>query len=203
MSTRIVITGIGWVTPLGWDIETVWQRLLAGDSAIEPIRHFDASTFPTTFAAQVPTDYDYRQFITHRDVHQDVGSNTTYALGAAAQAWKAAGLDEFPQLDRERLGIYLGSGEGGPDFDSYINANIAGWDSEKRSVDAVKWVEHAAAHMQPVREIEQEPNMPLSHLAMRIRRPRTRLQLPHRLRRFHAGRSAKPPKSSAAAMPTS
>ncbi|MFW6060443.1 MAG: beta-ketoacyl-[acyl-carrier-protein] synthase family protein [Phycisphaeraceae bacterium] len=166
MSTRIVITGIGWVTPLGWDIESVWAKLLAGTSAIEPIRHFDATTFPTTFAAQVPADYDYRRFVTHGDVHENVGANTTFALGAAAQAWKGAGLDQYADLQRERLGIYLGSGEGGPDFDAYVGANLAAWDAEKRSIDAVKWVEHAAAQMHAIREIEQEPNMPLAHVAM-------------------------------------
>ena len=50
---RIVITGMGWITPLGHDIETVWQALLAGQSGMSPIEHFDASTYPTQFAAQV------------------------------------------------------------------------------------------------------------------------------------------------------
>ena len=93
MTTRIVITGIGWVTPLGWEIERVWRQLLDGVSAIKPIRHFDASTFPTTFAAQVPAEYDYRHFVTHHDVHEQIGTNTTFALGAASQAWQAANLD--------------------------------------------------------------------------------------------------------------
>ena len=169
MTTRIVITGIGWVTPLGWEIESVWQKLLAGTSAIEPIRHFDATTFPTTFAAQVPADYDYRPFVKHQDIHEHVGANTTFALGAAAQAWRAAGLDHHAasgNLDHDRLGIYLGSGEGGPDFDAYVGANLAAWDAEKRGIDAAKWVAQAAAQMHPLREIEQEPNMPLSHVAM-------------------------------------
>jgi len=166
MSTRIVITGIGWVTPLGWDIESAWAKLLAGTSAIEPIRHFDASTFPTTFAAQVPADYDYRQFVTHSDVHEDVGNNTMFALGAASQAWRAAGLDQYNDLQRDRLGIYLGSGEGGPDFDAYVGACLEAWDGDTRKVDPTKWVTRANAQMHPAREIEQEPNMPLSHVAM-------------------------------------
>ena len=50
---KIVITGMGWVTPLGHDLETVWAKLLAGDSGVDRTSHFDASTFPTTFSAEV------------------------------------------------------------------------------------------------------------------------------------------------------
>src|SRR5690606_19307634 len=116
-NNRVVITGIGWVTPLGWDIESVWQRLLRGECGIGPTRHFDASTFPTSFSAEVGEDYDYHQFVQHAEVHETVGLNTQFALGAAAQAWQSAGLGGYDKLDRDRLGIYLGSGEGSLDFD--------------------------------------------------------------------------------------
>jgi len=59
MRKRVVITGLGWVTPLGHDIPTVWRRLLAGDSGIATTTLFDARTFPTTFSAEVK-DYDFR-----------------------------------------------------------------------------------------------------------------------------------------------
>ena len=61
-SPRIVITGMGWVTPLGHDIETVWNAMLRAESGIEKITHFDAQTFPTNFAAQVK-DYDWRGYV--------------------------------------------------------------------------------------------------------------------------------------------
>ena len=48
---RVVITGMGWITPLGHDVETGWNNLLAGKSGVSRIDHFDAATFPTTFAA--------------------------------------------------------------------------------------------------------------------------------------------------------
>lgn len=162
---RIVITGMGVVTPLGHDIETVWAALLRCASGIGKIDHFDASTFPTTFAAQVK-DYDHSAFVEHPELHEGVGLNTSFALGAASQAWKMSGLDQYDGLDHTRLGIYLGSGEGSLDFDNYVAVNLAGWDADKREIDGVKWAEAAAERMTAVREIEQEPNMPLTHLAM-------------------------------------
>jgi len=165
MSTRVVITGIGWVTPLGHDVETVWARLLAAESALRPTEHFDATTFPSTFAAEV-RDYDYRQFVQRPEVHEQVGLNTSFALGAAAQAWRSAGLDKLSRLDRDRLGIYLGSGEGTLDFDPYVSSALVGWDADAGRLDTRRWVEAALQRMSPVRESEQEPNMPLTHLAM-------------------------------------
>jgi 3-oxoacyl-[acyl-carrier-protein] synthase II len=156
---------MGWVTPLGHDIETVWNGLLSCASGIGRIDRFDASTFPTTFAAQVK-DYDYTKFISHPELHEGIGLNTRFALGAAAQAWKMAGLDKHDGLDHARLGIYLGSGEGSLDFDNYVASNLAGWDADTRAIDAVKWVGSAATKMTMTREIEQEPNMPLTHLAL-------------------------------------
>ena len=59
---RVVITGMGWVTPLGTDLDTVWNKLIAADSGMAPITRFDARSFPTTFAAEVK-DYDFSRFV--------------------------------------------------------------------------------------------------------------------------------------------
>ena len=166
MSRRVVITGIGWVTPLGHDIEAVWRKMLAGTSALRAIPHFDASTYPTTFCAPVGEDYDYRPFVTHAEAHEGVGLNTRFALGAAAQAWRSSGLDRFEQLDHDRLGIYLGSGEGSLDFDNYVAVDLSAWDEQEKRVDGARWAKAALARMDGLREIEQEPNMPLTHLAL-------------------------------------
>ena len=165
MDRRVVITGIGWVTPLGHDIETAWVRLLAGESGIDRTTHFDASTFPTQFSAQIK-DYDYRQYVAQQACHEGVGLNTAFALGAGTQAWRSAGLDRFDGLNRERLGIYLGAGEGSLDFDNYVAANLGGWDAQQRCVNAKDWARVAKQRMTALREIEQEPNMPLTHLAL-------------------------------------
>lgn len=164
-SPKIVITGMGWVTPLGHDLETVWAALLSGASGIDLTTHFDASTFPTTFSAEVK-DYDWTKYVKDPALHEGIGLNTSFALGAAAQAWKQSGLADYADLDPQRLGLYLGAGEGTLDFENYVKSNLAGWDAENRNLDGKAWAQTATAVMEATREIEQEPNMPLAHLAM-------------------------------------
>ena len=164
MSERVVITGMGWITPLGHDLDGVWSRLMRGESGVGPITHFDARTFPTTFAAEV-RDFDYTRYVEKAALHQGCGRNIQFALGAARQAWEGAGLGSAPGLDRRRVGIYLGAGEGVLDTPNYIAAALAGWDAAAQKVDAVRWAAAALAGMRPAAEITQEPNMPLAHLA--------------------------------------
>ena len=161
---RIVITGMGWVTPLGHDLQTVWGRLMRSESGMAPIDRFDARTFPTTFAAQV-RNFDVANFVEDAQVHRTAGLNTCFALGAARQAWEQAGLSSWKGLNRRRAGIYLGAGEGVLDTEHYVAANIAGWDASKQAIDGPRWAAAALREMTAMREIEQEPNMPVSHLA--------------------------------------
>ena len=164
---RVVITGMGCVTPLGWDLEQVWAKLLARTSAIRPIEQFDASSFPTTFAAEV-RGYDWRPFVRHPERHEHAGANSSFALGAGRQAWAMSRLDDDGELDRDRVGIYLGSGEGSLDFFNYVATNLAGWNDAKREIDTAQWATAASQQMDRWREIEQEPNMPLYHLAAEL-----------------------------------
>ena len=165
---RVVITGMGWITPLGHDLDTVWSKLTASDSGMASITRFDARTFPTSFAAEV-RDFDVREYLDDPAVHEHAGLNSQFALGAARQAWTQAGLGtrvgEGNSIDPRRVGVYLGGGEGVLDFENYVGANLAGWDPETRRIDGRKWAEAAIARMNEWKEIEQEPNMPIAHLA--------------------------------------
>jgi 3-oxoacyl-[acyl-carrier-protein] synthase II len=167
MPDRVVITGMGWVTPLGLDIESVWSALLAGRSAVAPVSRFDARTFLTNFAAEVK-GYDASAFVPDLSRHEGVGLNTLFALGAAAQAWEQARLRDAPAPDMRRFGMYLGSGEGTMDFDNFVATNLAGWDADARAVDGAAWARAAYERLSAVREIEQEPNATLAHLAMEL-----------------------------------
>ncbi len=149
---------------MGHSIEAVWKKLLAGDSGISRTTIFESSTFPTTISAEVK-DFQLTDFLGELGPHTGTGRNTQFALAACAQAWKSAGLDRA-KLDLDRVGIYLGSGEGSLDFEAYTSAAVSGWKPQTNSIDAVKWAEVAFKQMSATRELEQEPNMPLSHLAL-------------------------------------
>lgn len=164
MKHRVVITGIGWVTPMGHSIESVWSRLLAGESGIAPTTLFDAGTFPTRISAEVK-DFDAAEHLDPAGPHASAGRNTQFALAACSQAWKDAGLDR-QALDLDEVGLYLGSGEGSLDFDAFTVSCLSAWDAAAGTLDTVKWAKLASEQMNAIREMEQEPNMPLSHLAL-------------------------------------
>ena len=162
---RVVITGMGWVTPMGHDLEGVWRRLLAGESGISRTTLFDAGTFPTTISAEVK-GFDFAATPgVDPAAHVGAGRNTQFALAACADAWRMSGLGSAG-VDPDRVGIYLAGGEGELDFDAFTAAALTAWDPATGAVDTVKWAHVAAERMNGVRELEQEPNMPLSHLAL-------------------------------------
>ncbi|MCK4658818.1 MAG: beta-ketoacyl-ACP synthase II [Phycisphaerae bacterium] len=171
MARKTVITGMGWITPLGHNIETVWKRLLAGECTIAPTTLFDASTFPSTFSAEV-RDFELSRFLKD-DVerHRNASRNTQFALAAAEMAWKDAGLTVGNGLASTRVGIYLGGGEGPLDFDNFVAAAVQGWKSDAGSgghLDTVTWAEVALQRLVKTREAEQDPNLAAGHLAVRF-----------------------------------
>ncbi|MSR17685.1 MAG: beta-ketoacyl-[acyl-carrier-protein] synthase family protein [Phycisphaerales bacterium] len=155
---------MGWITPLGHDLDTVWKRLVTSSSGMAKTTRFSAGTFPTSFSAEV-RDYDVAKFVADPSAHASAGLNSQFALGAAAQAWKQAGLDRSCARDMRRVGMYLGAGEGVLDSDNFVAVNLASWDAGAGKTQGKVWIREALARMSALREIEQEPNMPLAHLA--------------------------------------
>ncbi|MBP6115985.1 MAG: beta-ketoacyl-ACP synthase II [Neisseriaceae bacterium] len=108
---RVVITGLGHVSPVGNDIATGWANLLAGKSGIDTITRFDASNLACQFAGEVK-DFDVTQYISSKDARRmDVFIH--YGIAAALQAIDDAQLDDIPGLDKTRVGVNIGSGIGG------------------------------------------------------------------------------------------
>jgi len=111
MKRRVVVTGMGTITPVGNDVATTWRSLIEGKSGTAPITKFDASNFPVKFAAEVkgfnPLDYMDRKEAKRADQY------TQYAVAAARQAMTNAGLVERNGMDPDRIGVIIGSGIGG------------------------------------------------------------------------------------------
>ncbi|UCC32813.1 MAG: beta-ketoacyl-[acyl-carrier-protein] synthase family protein [Phycisphaerales bacterium] len=162
---------MGWVTPLGHDIETVWRRMLTGDSGVASTTLFDARTFPSSFAAEVK-DFSLEQFLkSDAPKHQGASRNAQFALASGVTAWEHAGLSRYVGLDPTRVGVYLGGGEGPIDFDPCAAAALAGClgeDSEVTPLDTVRWAQTAQRVLDAICELEQDPNMAGGHLAVQF-----------------------------------
>ncbi len=109
MRRRVVVTGMGCVTPIGKTVDTMWKALQEGASGIDFITHFDASNFPTKFAAEVK-GFDLSQYVDDPSRFQHAGRNILYAIGAAKQAVDQAGVNDLK--DPSRFGVYLGLAKG-------------------------------------------------------------------------------------------
>lgn len=107
---RVVITGIGLVTPLGVGIEANWEALLAGRSGIRTVTRFDLTGFPVRIAGEV-SNFDVQQFIDKKEARK-MDLFVHYAIAAADLAIKDAGID-LAKLEGENTGVYVGSGIGG------------------------------------------------------------------------------------------
>ncbi len=167
---RVVITGMGIVCPLGNDVDTLWKNVLACKGGVAKNTIFDASAFPTTFDAEV-RDYDFSKYTKNPLLHKHGNRGSVFAVGATAQACRQAGIDiemDLPSdgIDRNKMGIYLGAGEGSVDNDVFFNAIAQAWDADKNQMDWSRWAAVAFGRMDPMRELEQEPNMPAAHIAM-------------------------------------
>jgi 3-oxoacyl-[acyl-carrier-protein] synthase II len=160
---RVVVTGMGMVTPVGRDLESTWSSLLAGRSGVGPIGLFDARTFPTRIAAEVP-DFRLDDYLPDASRWAEHSRNTKFALAAASMAMKDSGLEETgPDLDRRRFGVYLGSGEGQQDFPRFVR--LVRESAHDGHVDTVEFTRKGIKELHPVKEAEQEPGTPSAHLA--------------------------------------
>ncbi|SIO04204.1 3-oxoacyl-[acyl-carrier-protein] synthase II [Singulisphaera sp. GP187] len=159
---RIVVTGMGMVTPLGPNLEATWSALQEGRSGVGTITLFDAETFPTRIAAEA-TNFALEDYISDAPRWQEYCRNTKFAIAAAQMAIDHSGLATVKDLDRSRFGVYLGSGEGQQDFPRFVelvrNATRQG------KVDTTVFTSQGLRKLHPIHEAEQEPGTPSGHLA--------------------------------------
>ncbi|MET0548978.1 MAG: beta-ketoacyl-ACP synthase II, partial [Xanthomonas sp.] len=110
MSRRVVVTGMGLVSPLGNDLASSWEGIVNGRSGIGPITQIDASQFTTKIAGEIK-DFDPTKFISSKDARK-MDSFIHYGVGASFMALDDSGL-EITEANAERIGAILGSGIGG------------------------------------------------------------------------------------------
>ena len=126
---RVVITGLGQISPVGNDVETAWQNLLAGKSGIDRITKFDASDVSCQIAGEVK-DFDISQYLPAKEARR-MDSFIHYGIAGALQAIKDARLDEFTELDKDRVGVNIGSGIGGLPLIEETSRNVVAGGARK------------------------------------------------------------------------
>ncbi|MER0202975.1 MAG: beta-ketoacyl-[acyl-carrier-protein] synthase II [Nitrosomonas sp.] len=108
---RVVVTGLGIVSPVGSTVSSAWEDIISGKSGITRITRFDASSFASQIAGEVK-DFDIHQYLSVKEARRmDIFIH--YGMAAAIQAVKDAGIDDISRLDAEKIGVNIGSGIGG------------------------------------------------------------------------------------------
>ncbi len=124
---RVVVTGIGIICPVGNDLNTAWNNIKNGVSGVDTITKFDISNFSTKIAGEVK-NFTTAGFIEDKDARR-MDTFVRFGMVAGIQAIKDAGLEEFPGLNKDRVGLIIGSGIGGlPKIeetrDAFINGGV-------------------------------------------------------------------------------
>src|SRR5690606_38334139 len=108
---RVVITGLGMITPLGLDVESTWESILNGRSGVGPITLFDTDAYAVKIAAEVK-DFDPVQYMPAKEVRRR-DRYQHFVVAAAHQAFKHSGVELTNDEDRFCTGIFIGSAVGG------------------------------------------------------------------------------------------
>jgi 3-oxoacyl-[acyl-carrier-protein] synthase II len=148
--TRVVITGMGGVTPIGNDVETFWQSCLEGRSGIDGISHMDATNYLVKVDAEV-SGFEPRDYIEHKEARR-MARFSQFAVASARMALKGSGLN-LDDEDPERIGVLCGTGIGGyPETD-----------------EAVRTIVHKGGNrLDPFYMPKMLPNMAAAHVAMQL-----------------------------------
>jgi 3-oxoacyl-[acyl-carrier-protein] synthase II len=147
ISERVVITGLGAITPLGLTVKETWEGLVAGRSGIGPVTQFDASSFPSRIAGEVK-GFDPKQYINFKEARR-MARCSQLAIATAQEALADAGLS-LPFADEERVGVLLGSTMGG----------LEQFEQGLRTL----W-ERGISRVSPFAAASGVPNMPAHHIS--------------------------------------
>src|SRR5262245_26928987 len=160
---RVVITGMGVITPQGDSVEELFRAQLAGESGVRPITHFDASTFPTRFAAEVK-NFDLGRYVRQPELWAHASSASRFAAAATRLALEDAGL-LGNGVDRGRFGVYLGTGEATQEVQLHLGLLGQAYRPETQSVDVVEICRLGSRHYTADGQHEHELHMASARLA--------------------------------------
>ncbi|WP_020473050.1 beta-ketoacyl-[acyl-carrier-protein] synthase family protein [Zavarzinella formosa] len=161
---RVVITGMGAITPLGHTPKELYANQLEGKSGAGPTFRFDARTFPTKFSSQVK-GFELGKYIRNPERFDKSGLNTKFALAAAKDALADAGLLDNPKVDRTMIGVYLGSGEGSHDFPNLTLSMALVTPADGYKVDTTGFFQHSMSLFDGAHEHEVEMHTTSGHVA--------------------------------------
>ncbi|MFN3167182.1 MAG: beta-ketoacyl-[acyl-carrier-protein] synthase family protein [Phycisphaeraceae bacterium] len=173
MKRDVYITGVGPVCGLGLGIDEVWPKLLAGQSAIAPVRAFDASAFASTLAAELPDGFKVRDFVpkTYRKATKVMARDIELAVAAADLAAKDAGLataanpDAQPCYDPARVGCHIGAGLIAADEEE-LTAALVKSKRDDGSFDIHHWGQEGMKNLTPLWLLKYLPNMLACHVTI-------------------------------------
>jgi 3-oxoacyl-[acyl-carrier-protein] synthase II len=172
MKPDVYITGVGPVCGLGLGIDEVWPKLLAGETAIDTIKAFDASAFGSSIAAEVPDDFKIRNFVpkTYRKATKVMARDIEIAVAAADLAAKDAGLNTAANsadacYDPARVGCHIGAGLIAADTDELTMA-LAKSQRDDGSFDIHDWGTEGMTNLTPLWLLKYLPNMLACHVTI-------------------------------------
>lgn len=163
---RVVFTGLGLITPLGRDVDSFWQSLMGGKSAVRPLRAIDPTHIASRIAAEVP-DFDAKGYVekSQRRSLKMMARPIQLAV-AAAQAAIDQGKVDKTKLDPTRFGIEFGAGLIASELPELSDAAAVSVNCRPATIDLVKWGEHGLGVIQPLWMLKYLPNMPACHISI-------------------------------------
>jgi 3-oxoacyl-[acyl-carrier-protein] synthase II len=161
---RVVITGMGNISPQGDSVEALYQAQIKGQSAVNRISRFDASSLPTQIAGEV-RNFDLSRYIENAEKYKSAGLNTKFALAAAHAALRDAGFLSDTNFDRSSIGVYLGAGEGRQDFENLMPLIAKTTVPDAMTVDNKTFCDLGKTTFHAGAEREQEMHTVAGHVA--------------------------------------
>jgi 3-oxoacyl-[acyl-carrier-protein] synthase II len=166
LSRRVVVSGIGIISPIGLDAEAYWRSLEQGRSGVHPIRTFDPAGLPVRFAGEI-SEFDAKSFVEKKDRKSlRVMARTIQLAVAGAQRALDQGKVDKSKLDPERFGVEFGAGLIATDLEDLAEAAHVSANCQPNRVDLEKWGEQGIPSIQPLWMLKYLPNMLACHVSI-------------------------------------